>query len=249
MIQKYIKKTSVFIISVVFILAALYVFTLYYNRGVEYPKSVADFSNTGNYRINPSNILLNINDGNTNIFEYTDAIPAVDINNSTPLFVWTQSDYLKVITALHQFVWKEDVDGWNVAGLMFYRTCRNTPVGFESGDVVYYKYNTEEKVYTFHEITISQNRMLASWGGGDGFISPLFGWKNVELTKLTITADEALQIAEDNGGREFRLKVKNKCDITLILKPNSDYGNHWLAYYDTENVDNSFEFFIDPYQR
>jgi hypothetical protein len=248
MTQKHIKIIGV-ITGLVLVLVALYAFTLYYDRGAEYPKSVADFSNTGNYKIDPANILSDINGGNINVFEYVDNTLVTETSEPSAIFLWTQPDYLKVITTLHQFVWKEDVSSWSVAGLVFSNVCRDTPVGFESGDIVFFKYNPEEKTYTFHEIVVYPNRKLASWGGDDKFTSPLFGWKKVELNKLTITAEKALQIAEDHGGKEFRSRVNNLCTIDIILKPNSDYGNNWLVYYDTENADNSFEIFIDPYRR
>jgi len=64
------------------------------------------------------------------------------------------------------------------------------------------------------------------------------------LSRLKITADDALKIADDNGGKSFRLASANQCQISMILAPDSDTG--WDIGFD-DNHGRNFNIHIDPY--
>lgn len=62
-----------------------------------------------------------------------------------------------------------------------------------------------------------------------------------------------MQIAEQNGGKEFREMVNNSCTVRLFLAPWSlDYAGWQIMYYEyddyeyKERGDNSLIFYIDP---
>jgi hypothetical protein len=62
------------------------------------------------------------------------------------------------------------------------------------------------------------------------------------LDDLKILADKALDIAEENGGREMRQSFHNDCDLYLVL------SEDWGVIYDTGGKDFSIlEINIDPY--
>jgi len=79
--------------------------------------------------------------------------------------------------------------------------------------------------------------------GEDYFPRPLFGWASVKANSFEITADEALHIAEDKGGKEARLKVDNVCDITINNSLAYFRNNDWIVTYSP----NLFKIHIDPY--
>ena len=82
-----------------------------------------------------------------------------------------------------------------------------------------------------------------SWAGGANFAHPLIGWKNIRLSQLQITAEDALTIAEENGGKETRQLVDNECRIHARLA-----GDHtWqILIYQNDTGSSLFRMVIDP---
>ncbi|MCE9646907.1 MAG: hypothetical protein K8S20_12980 [Chloroflexi bacterium] len=54
------------------------------------------------------------------------------------------------------------------------------------------------------------------------FPRPILGWNQIDLRKLTVKYEDALKLAEDNGGKDVRLHFNNQCQISLILRDNWD---------------------------
>jgi hypothetical protein len=209
------------------------------------PSYLSSYLESGYYTINPQTILASLDRGKTDVF--TPLLATQDPN--TPLLpsgsaFWTQSDYLKIAETLSQNVWQDTLQGWNVYYLAFDKQCQDNPVGFDSLDITYYKIIevSERKVYTARHIEIYPLAGVVSWGGGTTF-SISDKWYGIDLTMFKITADDALQRAEENGGEAARLKVRNDCRI-LIRTPNHDDDDSWdVSYYFGVN----FEILVDPY--
>jgi hypothetical protein len=215
-----------------------------------YPKNfLSDFDSydTGRYKIDPETILASLDRGETGVFALELATPVAPVFDTT--ISWHQSDYLKITNAVYQLVWKETFDSWSLLGMVFETTCRDNPNGFESGDIHFFKavkVNGETQ-YTTREVLITPLNGDLSWGGGANFPHPIFGWKSIDLSRLKITAEDALRIAEDNGGKSFCLSKQNGCSLSLILEPLAYDG--WSVEY--EYVGNNglsfFNIHIDPY--
>ena len=246
------QPTKLFLGFIAFVflcfLPTLFVFKLWHDHELKYPHSIYNFAVIEDYEIDPYTILANLNQGKQNVFKSigkdSDRAKNLPTTNS---FSWTQSDYLTVANALHQFVWGETLDGWKIYSMKFYRDCQNEPVGFSSTDITYFKYNNEKGGYKVHEMTIYPNSHGVSQGGTDDWSRPLFGWRSVNLRLLRITADDALHIAEKKGGKDFRAKLKNSCEIYLILVPNPSGDNDWKVYYSANSSSDRYEISIDPY--
>lgn len=237
--------TSIRSIITLFILMG----TLYGCQSIEgqnrkYPSTIGTFNDTGDFTINSMTILDSLNRGELNVFTPTLATPSGDAILPSRSIHWTQSDYLKVADALSQFVWKEPLDGWLIYHLAFNKECQDNPGGFDSAEIIYYKTigAGAQKMYTARYIQIYPLAGIVSWGGETDFpISD--GWAAIDLTEFNITADDVLQIAEENGGKEARLRAGNKCNI-LISTPNHNDDNSWnIGYYYGVN----FEMIVDPY--
>jgi hypothetical protein len=85
------------------------------------------------------------------------------------------------------------------------------------------------------------------WGKGNTrFPRPLFGWKSIDIKRLKVTAEGALQVAEMNGGKDARLAVGNKCRISLLLPSNISNGD-WDVFYNTDGTRTIFQVIINPY--
>lgn len=214
------------------------------NQDRKYPSTIGTFNDTGDFTINPMTILDSLNRGEINVFTTTLATPSDDTILPSGSIHWIQADYLKVADALSQFVWKEPLDGWLIYHLAFNKECQDNLSGFDSADIIYYKTIGIgwQKMYTARYIQIYPLAGIVSWGGETDFpISD--GWATIDLTEFKVTADDVLRIAEENGGKEARLGVGNKCSI-LISAPNHNNDESWdIGYYYGVN----FEMIIDPY--
>lgn len=201
---------------------------------------------SGDYLINPDTILVALNRGDANVFLPMLATPGPNDELLPPgSFEWEQKDYFEIAKVLSQHVWKDDLTDWEVYYVAFGKDCINTTRGFDSFDIIYFKpvKAASEDMYITRQINIYPLAKQVTWGSGSNY-PRLFlrDWLSVDLENFKVTADEALQIAEDNGGTDARLRVNNSCNI-LISSPHNN-NNAWsVSYY----VRASFQVIVDPY--
>jgi hypothetical protein len=227
--------------------------TLGYLFGEDLNRSPAYFSvypDSGYYEIDPTTILERLNHGETNVFTPFFG----DWDREEPYYdsiTWTQSDYLKIANALSLETWKEPLDlkGWDVLMIDLQRSCDDNPHGFDTFSITYYKsmgIKNWERQYTTRLIEVYSWKGIIRWGSNAVFSTPLLlGWDGFDLTQFKIMADDALPIAEENGGRDVRRKVDNSCWILLTANQLSPlpHGVNWLVDY--ERAD--FYMHINPY--
>jgi len=210
---------------------------------VEYPVGLGSYLETGYYAITPETILASLDRGETKIFMPLLATPEANLFPSGS-FPWRQQDYLKIANALSRFVWKDTLEDWKLYKMDFDKDCNDNPVGFDDAQITYFK--TEGEQYTTREVDIYPLSKEVDWGGGDThFPRPFFGWKSIDLEKLQVSADDALQIAETNGGKQARLAVKNECKILVVVAPNINHDSWDVGYY--SGATTLFEMLVDPY--
>jgi hypothetical protein len=215
------------------------------------PINMGSYEITDHYRINPNTILASLNRGETDVFLplqgeliAIEEFPDVSIS-------WTQANYLQIANALSQFVWEEPLDfnGWKVYSIHFRTDCQGT--GFDYGEITYYKtYGISwRKGYTTRHIEIDPYFGAVRWGDQESYPQPILfnKWNSLDLSVSEVTADDALRIANENGGREARLKEGNKCYYTNLRAPVSVTGNNdeWRVSFISDHL--FFEIRIDPY--
>lgn len=145
---------------------------------------------------------------------------------------WGQSDYLQIVNALHNYVWRESIDDWKLSYMAFTLPCGETGNGLQSGSFSFYKEKmTLEGISEVeHQIDIyPKMKLISTWEYT--YKPKLLRWKSVDFTKIALTADEALLIAESNGGLNKRTVINNACDISIILSPNSANYLGWKVLY------------------
>lgn len=239
---------KIFFVTILFglVLLAYYIVRSSQEPAVQYPMN-SSYQDFGDFEIDPETILVAIEQGNTDVFR---SVAVKDVIPYTPFptgfYAWSQSDYLKVSIALHQFVWREDLDNWHLYSMYFYSGCHDNPKGFDSGKMTYFKSSNGPFSYTTRLLDIYPVGYGVSWGGNANFPRPMRGWKNIDLSRMKLTAEDALQIAEEHGGREFRQKVNNTCSVDVFSNPNPNHDEDWIVYYDSNGL-SSFEIHINPY--
>jgi hypothetical protein len=211
-----------------------------------WPSGFSDYPDTGLSRIDPGTILASLDRGETDVFQ-PEPPSLDDLSWTGPILYndpisWRQSYYLDIARALNQFVWKDAWDDWNLFDMSFATHCRDNPGGVTWAEFRYYKtiFNEGKIKYAWRSIYVVPEYLDVAWGGGAYFSHPIFGWKKIDLSRLKITAEEALKIAEANGGKEARSRIGNKCNIGLLLLP--EYYDGWKVDYGSD-----FEILIDPY--
>jgi hypothetical protein len=212
------------------------------------PNFMRDYpeNRTGSFQFNPSTILESLDQGK-DVFTVEDA-DAVETEYDG--IGWTQSDFLRVANALSQKVWHEplDMNGWMVYNIIFSGGCHDNIAKLNLFDITYYKTIKTgwQMVYTARLITISPRMGVVDWAGDGTFSTPfVFGWENINLTKFKTTADQAVQIAEENGAKAARVNKENKCNLNVYTRqdPNRNYEYNWYVDYDLAE----FSVFINPF--
>jgi hypothetical protein len=207
------------------------------------PVGISDFRDRSFYRIDTATILDSIDRGETEVFTPQGADQQTPLDETVS---WQQSDFIKVARTLNQFVWKEPLSGWRLYSMHFSADCMDNPTGFAEADFYYFKtaFRDNGKIrYTTQNFFISPEYGEVIWAGGSNFPRPLFGWENIRLSQIQIAAEDALAIAEENGGTETRQLVDNECTIHVRLAGDSTWQ---ILIYQNDTGSSLFRMVIDP---
>ena len=226
-------------------IAYIYVYDPFLPEARSLPVGIGDFRDRNSYQIDPTAILAALDSGATDVFTPVDSSQPDGVPDES--VSWQQEDFIKVARALNQTVWSEPLSGWKLYSMHFSSACQDDPRGFTEGDFYYFRttFRDNGKIrFTTQDFFISLPAEQATWAGGANFAHPLFGWENIRLGRIQITAEDALTIAEENGGRESRLLVDNNCSIHVALSGD----NIWRVYsYHDDTRALLFRIEIDPF--
>lgn len=245
-----VQKIVIFILSVLLVATWCGLFMVVFNPDsiadppLYGPGSSSDSSYSGSYKIDVNTTLNSIDNGQSPIF-WPETAQISNPNISSDLN-WTQSEYLKVALALFEFEWKETYSSqdWTINSMIFERKCEEDPVGFESASFLFDQLIFQKEFhYNTRAIEISLPESIVSWGSGSGYPRPLLGAIEFNLDDIKITADDALKIAEENGGKAARQSIQNNCGISLNLDGN------WRVRYagPPDRAKTLFDIHINPF--
>ena len=225
------------------------VFYFYEISGPVGPRFTAGWDEMGMFSINTETILTSLERDETGLF-VSETISAtddpVDMMYSKPVVIpgaipWTQADYLNVVSALSRFVWNDSLDKWELYSMAFDTTCQDNVDGFRSASFDFRRTGFDWKemwiLDLWRGVFLYPEQGGGLWGEADYFHRPKYKWEDIDVNRLVITADDALRIAEDNGGREYRAKIHNECFINLYLSGET----LWVVWY------GDFRMYINPY--
>jgi hypothetical protein len=197
------------------------------------------------YSFDPETILAGLKQGESNVFQPLPVDAYFDDNDvyNPGLFSWQQQDFLMTSNALYQFASNNTLKGWRVHGWWFHRECAGNLIGFDSARIAYFNPDRGENPTMGEHTAIEVNlaSKMITWGENQSFESDsLFGWQSFDPAQIKITAEDALRIADEHGGKEARRALENQCTIWVDLYTNK---NLWEVTY----IGSTFEVAVDPY--
>ena len=199
------------------------------------------------YAINPDTILDKLTQGNTDVFTPLESTPeATSITTSKPV-QWSQTDYVRIEMALQKLVWGKPLEDWNFEKALFRLDCAEASSGPQRAYFTYFKIvqSSERESLIERELWIEPYKNSASWH--EVVYSPnVWDQQSIDSSRIIIPVEEALKIAEQNGGFEARSAVKDDCVIYLLLAPGSKYGD-WQVWYSEGKITFLFEINIDSF--
>ncbi len=199
------------------------------------------------YTFDSATILASLDRGDTNVFMLQEATPQATSSPSPGLVSWSQSDYFRVAQALNQKLWQVNLGAQTLFNMYFGMDCSNVEQGvfssavFDSFQIIQTK---DEKVRIEYGVGIFPSKNEVHTNRIEYYPS-LGEYTPIDLAQYRISALDALQIAEKNGGKEKRSANKNACVIRLMA-PGSD-GKGWNIAYQYQDTDNRlYEIKINP---
>lgn len=184
------------------------------------------------FHIEPKSILESISQGSKNTFIAVSAEPELASSSKDDPVAWKQADYFQIANALHEFVWGESLKTWNLYRMSFSLSCDQIDIGLQYGQFAFFKVinldGQETRVEHFIEIDPARNFAQAI---ETNYYPNLEDRKAIDLANIKIFASEALQIAENDGGYEKRMAVKNACGISVGMSRDTVVYDGWLVIY------------------
>jgi hypothetical protein len=194
----------------------------------EYPKLVLNQY----YKIEPDSIFESLDQAEKDVFALTDEPIWLPTPPPSKPVNWNQADYFRIAEALHEYVWGETLENWNLYYMSFSLDCNEFNDGFQR---VQFKYFTNVKTSDresriVHNIELDPRNKIVNVGE-TVYYPKLINWKTIDLTNVKISASEALQIAEQNGGYNKRLAAGNDCAISATISRDAIEYDGWIVLY------------------
>ena len=241
--QSHSRTIIAVVIFLIFLIASyIYVFEPGQYDG-SLPVGISDFRDRSFYQIDPATILDSIDSGETEVFIPQESASQASAQNTIS---WQQDDFINLARALNQVVLQEPLSGWRLYSMHFSTPCRDNLTGFAEADFYYFKtaFRENGKIrYTTQNISISPEYEQVTWARGGNFPHSLIAWDYVRLRQIQVTAEDALAIAEENGGRETRQLVDNNCRIHVRLAGDSIWQ---VLIYQNDTGSSLLRMVIDP---
>jgi len=183
------------------------------------------------YSIDSNTILANISQGDIQVFNLLMATPPVypPLSDSVK---WGQDDFCKVAQAFYSAILKEKIADWQLTEIAFNLKCDEIDKGPQYVRFGFFRYLVvkKENVRLKRDLFITPNQNLVVFSETE--YQPVYEkWSVIDPSKIKIKIEDALEIAENNQGKEFRQQVDNQCSISANLDANGKYSDGWFVAY------------------
>ncbi len=182
------------------------------------------------YSMNSQTILTSLAQG----ADYTDVfIPETRRGVISPLFGRTQTHwhidkYFVVAQAIHQHIWGESLgNGWKLHSQLVGFGCKTLGEGPTDVFFEYFKNKDGTRLVSRLDIRSTGNLIKTTQLEYRPQISE---WEYVELAEI-ISAEDAVMIAEKNGGSDIRTQLNNACGLSLKIVTGNNNDHYWRIWY------------------
>lgn len=243
-----VKQLTKWLIFFAFVVTAIFAGIKILGNVVDPESEEQVFQERKYFGIDPNTILGSLTHGESNTFSPLDTTPSrIPPLLSVHPVQWRSFDYYQIALALHKYFMGESAESWNLSSVSFEMACADTSYGPQDGDFVFIKtVKTRER-----ESRLKSSIAIEPWSNSvniqeSEYYPKLIDWATLNFVQLKISAEEALQIAETNGGVNARLSVKNACQIFLTLAPGGRYKDWQVTYIRSNDQIYLFRIHIDP---
>jgi hypothetical protein len=200
------------------------------------------------YAVDPRTILDALEQDNNDVFTLMDNSPYENNEELTDSVQWDEADYFYVAQALHEIVWGESLDGWQLKVLDFDIDCENLGNGPQSAGFIYIKIDqSRDEESRFVSQLIIEPRRNSVIAHKEEIYPHKEYPRTIDLGELKVSLQEVLAIVESNGGAEIREEVEDSCTIFAILNSGMVRDYAWEVSYLSDPDSKSLVVFrIDP---
>jgi hypothetical protein len=199
------------------------------------------------YSIDPQLLLDSITQDSKDLFTPIETQPDLPPLDQQVPVNWSQADYLRIVDAIYRNVWSETLNDWSLKSMSFALGCTRIDHTFQNAHFRYFKnIKIQERDVRIERSIQIDPRSKSIYILEFEYYPRLTDWGSIDMAQVRYSADDALMIAEKNGGQAKRLAVENVCDITLLLSPDSASYRGWDIRYSNRNDSRILRIQIDP---
>jgi hypothetical protein len=195
------------------------------------------------YRFDPQTILTG-NASGDNIFVQIPFPEKFPKPFPTAIF-WRQKEYLQVIDLFMEDILRENRNSWELISIGSTRSCSGMETELQNFGIDLQKSallsNVNHRI-EFHIGIAPQIEMVTllrrEYAPDEG------GYRTIAWNDIVIPAEQALLIAEQNGGAVVRQALGNQCRITISLTAGIQKNDWWIDY-EPLNEPSVFEIAVD----
>ncbi len=201
------------------------------------------------FAINSLTILDSLDQGKTDIFTLLESTPQARSSTYEEVS-WSQADYLRIAKAIYQQAWQESLEAQDIYSMTFKMDCEEIEQGlFNEAEIISFivlPTDKEETRREFHTYIRPPDQYVFTMK--EDYTPNIQVKTPINLAQYRISAEEAVQIAEQNGATERRLKFGNDCTIN-VLAPGSVRKGWSVSYSNNKDGrwDVIFEIAINPF--
>jgi hypothetical protein len=211
-----------------------------------YPTGVGSFNNIQYYRFDPDTSLEPSEYGLQTLFELQSDFTQNPVSDAPIL--WTEENYDEIVKKVSLFAWHESLDQWYLYRMIFRTDCSDDPKGFYWAEYIFFKESAVagKKDYSARAIFIRPEYGDIAIGSDTDFPRPFWGWKYIRANSIKVTAEKALQLSEERGGKQARLAMNNQCSVYVSMNPDGYDFKGWNVDYSGNGNPADVEIFIHP---
>jgi hypothetical protein len=197
------------------------------------------------YHIDSSSLLRSLAQGREDAFILKMTTPEATTQWTGTSVFWGQADYYFIAQSFFQLALDDSLDGWKLKEIFFNLDCKDYFDGFQSGSFRFFRSehlrDRDSRVMRYVYISPYESEVYFA---EVEFYPELKQWESLDLGQMKISAESALQIAENAGGTEFRKEVDNNCDISERIEAGGRYEGWWV-WYSSRDMNLDFKIVID----